>query len=84
MEIRINKKFLKELSSIQQRDKIKIERFVFEKSLEFKSLKDVPGLKKLKCHSQYYRIRLGQYRAGLRFEDNVLTFERLVHRKDIY
>ncbi|MBU2652638.1 MAG: type II toxin-antitoxin system RelE/ParE family toxin [Bacteroidetes bacterium] len=84
MEIRINKKFLKELSSIQQRDKIKIERFVFEESLEFKSLKDVPGLKKLKGHSHYYRIRLGQYRAGLKFEDNILTFERLIHRKDIY
>lgn len=84
MEIRVNKKFLRELSSIQQRDKIKIERFVFENSLKFKSLKDVLGLKKLKDHSNYYRIRFGQYRAGLKFENNILVFERLIHRKDIY
>ncbi len=41
-------------------------------------------------HSDKYRIRLGNYRIGITIENNesddfdILWFERLLHRKDIY
>jgi mRNA interferase RelE/StbE len=32
----------------------------------------------------YYRIRLGDYRVGLKIENNTVCFVRFLHRKDIY
>ncbi len=32
----------------------------------------------------YYKIRVGDYRIGIKFEHETLTFERILHRKDIY
>ena len=84
MEIRINKRFLKELASLSLKDRQRIEKIVFEDSLNFKKSTDIPGLKKLKGYANYYRIRFGDYRAGLKYENNTLTFERLLHRKEIY
>jgi len=33
---------------------------------------------------EFYKIRFGEYRAGIRYEYNEITFERILHRKDIY
>ena len=84
LEIRINKTFLKELSRLPENQRKIIERFVFDETRNFKRPDDIPNLKKLKGFKFYYRIRFGNYRAGLRIQDNTLVFERLLHRKDIY
>jgi mRNA interferase RelE/StbE len=47
-------------------------------------LYEIKNLKKLKGHSTAYRIRSGNYRIGLFIENNVVEFNRLAHRKDIY
>ncbi len=44
----------------------------------------IANLKKLKGESDYYRIRLGSYRIGIRIEDDLVVFIRALHRKDIY
>ncbi len=44
----------------------------------------ITNLKKLKGESDYYRIRLGSYRIGIRIEDDLVVFIRALHRKDIY
>jgi mRNA interferase RelE/StbE len=44
----------------------------------------LPELKKLKGYQNYDSIGFGDYRAGLKYENDTLTFERLIHRKDIY
>ncbi|MDZ7775661.1 MAG: hypothetical protein U5L09_08725 [Bacteroidales bacterium] len=84
LEIQFNKKFLKDLSQIPELQRKKIELYVFQDASSFKGLEDVRGLKKLKGFKHYYRIRFGNYRAGISYKENVLTFERLLHRKDIY
>jgi mRNA interferase RelE/StbE len=84
MQIKINRKFLKELAVLPEKDRKKIEQFVFEESINFKNLNDVSRIKKLKGYQNYYRIRFGDYRAGLKYENDTLSFERLIHRKDIY
>lgn len=48
------------------------------------SLSDIPNLKKLKGEKIAYRIRIGEYRAGIYFEDNIIQFARFVHRKNVY
>jgi len=45
---------------------------------------EIHHLKKLKGYAVYYRVRLGDYRLGLKVEGNEVTFMRLLHRRDIY
>ncbi len=84
MEIRINKTFLKELAKIPASQRKKIEQFVFNDTAAFKRQEDIPNLRKLKGYKYYYRIRFGNYRVGVRIQNDILIFERLLHRKDIY
>jgi len=44
----------------------------------------IANLKKLKGESGYYRIRFGDYRIGIKIEDDLVIFIRALHRKDIY
>jgi len=84
LEIRINKTFLKELSRVPLNQRKIIEQFVFNDAQNFNRPEDIPNLKKLKGYKFYYRVRFGNYRAGIRIQNNILVFERLLHRKDIY
>lgn len=84
MKIQVNKTFLKELATLPAKDRIRIEKFLFEKVETFKRLNQIPNIGKLKGYQNYFKIRFGNYRAGLRFENNTLFFERILHRKDIY
>jgi len=82
LEIRINKTFLKELSRLPVNQRKIIEQFIFNDSRNFKKQDDIPNLKKLKGYKFFYRIRFGNYRAGIRIQNNILVFERLLHRRD--
>ena len=45
---------------------------------------DIANIKKLKGHSNAYRIRLGDFRIGVFLQEDTVVFARVVHRKDIY
>jgi mRNA interferase RelE/StbE len=57
---------------------------IIEQVRKAQSFADIPNLKKLKGFKNYYRIRIGDYRAGITIENRNVAFERLLHRKDIY
>jgi mRNA interferase RelE/StbE len=84
VEIVINKRFLKDLADIPVRDIRRIEKFVFGDIKKFNSPYLIPNFSKLTGYDNYYKIRFGDYRAGIRIKDNVLVFERILHRRDIY
>ena len=84
MNITVNRKFLKDLTKLPADRRQKIERFVFEEIEQIMSIEEIRGLKKLQGYQTYYRVRFGDYRVGIRFEDDELVFERVLHRKDIY
>ena len=44
----------------------------------------IVGMKKMQGWSSYYRIRIGDYRVGLKLEEDVVVFLRCLHRRDIY
>lgn len=49
------------------------------------SLKDIVGLKSLKGHKGYYRVRIGDCRIGLKLiGTNTIRFILVAYRKDIY
>lgn len=48
------------------------------------STADIPSLKRLSGHRDYYRIRVGDWRLGLHITNDVVTFVRCLHRREIY
>ena len=84
MQVLINKQFLKELAVVPLRDRKRIETFVFSDIPTYSNLAEIPGIRKLKGYTQHYRIRLGDCRIGVTYQNETLSLERLLHRKDIY
>nr|WP_293145269.1 type II toxin-antitoxin system RelE/ParE family toxin [Okeania sp. SIO3I5] len=41
-------------------------------------------MKKFKGEAEYYRIRVGDYRLGIKVNDGVVFLVRILHRKEIY
>jgi len=48
------------------------------------SLRQISQLKKLKGYKQYYRIRIGNYRIGIKIEGDTVFFVDIDHRSNIY
>jgi len=84
MVVQYNKRFLKDLSALPKKDREKIENFVFEEINQYNSSAEINKLEKLSGYQYYYKIRFGNYRVGVKLEDELLTFERVLHRKEIY
>jgi len=84
MKVHFNKTFLKELSAIPSKSRVRIEKLVFEDIQEYRNISQIPSIKKLAGYSAYYRIRIGDYRIGIKLAGDDLIFERVLHRKEIY
>ena len=48
------------------------------------SLHDLPDAKKMQGWNVYYRIRIGDYRLGVKLEEQDVVLLRFMHRRDIY
>jgi mRNA interferase RelE/StbE len=48
------------------------------------SIDAVRTIKRLSGHRDYYRIRLGQWRLGLKVQGATVQFIRCLHRRDVY
>ena len=48
------------------------------------SVAEIRGLKRLSGQTDYYRIRIGDWRIGLKIIDNTVTFVRCLHRREVY
>ena len=48
------------------------------------SLRGFPDVKQMQGWSAYYRIRIGDYRLGVKLEEDELLVLRFMHRRDIY
>ena len=85
MEVEFKNSFYRDLKRIKSQSlKQRIKKAILEVE-QASTLQDVTNLSKIKGHkSSYYRIRIGDYRIGLRLKDNTVIFARFLHRKDIY
>lgn len=85
MIVRIDKSFQKDVDKITDaKTKNSIVEIVtlIQKADDLSSIRN---LKKLTGHKDLYRIRIGNYRIGLRFTDEQeLILIRFLHRKEIY
>jgi mRNA interferase RelE/StbE len=84
MNIEFTNSFVKDLKDIKNitiLNKIKSIILQIEYSI---SLQDIPNIKYLTNSGNYYRIRIGDYRIGIKYENNTIKLIRCLHRKDIY
>ena len=84
MRIEVQKSFEKDVENISD-TKLAIQLNTIIEDLEnCKSLIEIKNLKKLKGKGNYYRIRIGNYRLGLKLEEETITLLRFLNRKDSY
>jgi mRNA interferase RelE/StbE len=76
--------FQRDLKKIKDRTVLHEVRAVIENVDNVDSVLDIPSFKKLRGYTDYYRIRLRNYRIGVRIADDTVTFIRILHRRDIY
>ncbi|MBE9007994.1 type II toxin-antitoxin system RelE/ParE family toxin [Fortiea sp. LEGE XX443] len=84
MKVEFRKSFEKDLGKIQDEDLLLRIKTVIEQVETAESLSEISNLKKLKADGNYYRIRVGDYRIGFAEDENMITFVRVLHRKEIY
>lgn len=84
MQIKFTKQFEKQLDKITDKAlHTKIAQSV-SSVITAPQIGNIPNIKKLKGHQTSYRIRVGDYRIGLRIESDLVIFVVVEHRKDIY
>ncbi len=84
MKVLIDKSFEKDVKKIK--DKKVLEKIA--NTIEFcqgcTALENIKNCKKLKGGKNAYRIRIGDYRIGFVYENQVIIFIRFLHRSTIY
>lgn len=84
MQVEYRKKFLKELSSLPCQYADSIEEFVFRRLPDCSNLAELGKIEKMTGYKDYFKIRFGNYRVGIKKIDNLIIIETVKHRKDIY
>jgi len=85
MELLYGKKFSKDLDAIRHETKIKEQLLkLIELIRAAESLTDLKGLRKIEGYQAYFRIKVADYRLGIKVEQNTVELIRFLHRKDIY
>jgi len=84
MQLEFTKQFEKELDSITDAFLTRKIDETINTVISADKLSNIPNIKKLKGYKTYYRIRIGDYRIGLRYYNDIVCFVVIEHRKDIY
>lgn len=84
MRIKFGKLFSKDLIKIKDSTLKKdiVEVIVLLENSE--SIQNISNIKKMKGHSEAYRMRIGKYRLGFYFDGEVIELARFAKREDIY
>lgn len=84
-QIRYTRTFLKEMAKLPADVRQRAEQIAFGD--EIKQSPFLQGkTQKLSGFQNYYKIRVGNYRIGIQIdpEANVVEFQRVLHRREIY
>jgi mRNA interferase RelE/StbE len=84
MEIDFKESFERDIQSIHDRKLLQKLKNNIEVVEQVKNISEITGIKKIRTGDAYYRIRIGDYRIGIKLENNIIIFVRFLHGKDIY
>jgi mRNA interferase RelE/StbE len=84
MQVEFKESFIKDLSKANFTTRNKVKSVIEQIELA-ESLNSIAHVKKLKgTVLPYYRIRVGDYRIGIKLENDKIIFVRFLHRKEMY
>lgn len=84
MQTEFTNSFVKDLRKLNDKELLtKVKRVILEIETA-DSTANIKNIKFLVKSDNYYRIRVGDYRLGLKLDSNTITLIRCLHRKDIY
>lgn len=84
MRVEFKKSFLKDLKKLKDKQ---LKELIFDCIVQVEAVQylgQIRNLKKLTGYDDYFRIRIGDYRIGLKIENEIVYFVVFEHRKDIY
>ena len=84
MKVEVQKSFEKDIEKIFNKKLAEQVNELIQELENCKALSEIHHLKKMKAKGSYYRIRIGNYRLGLKQEQDTLFLLRFMDRKDIY
>jgi len=84
VKIQFRNSFEKDLRKLRNAELLTKITAVIREVENAETLEDVTNIKKLTAKGAYYRIRVGDYRLGIVTDGTVITFTRVLHRKEIY
>ena len=77
--------FIKDLKKLKKTPIYpEIRKLAFQTIPDYQNIIECKNLKKIKGHKDAYRIRVGDYRLGIFIDNEIVTFSRVLHRKDVY
>jgi mRNA interferase RelE/StbE len=84
MKVTVQKSFEKDISKIVEKNIAQKVLTIIEQLELAQTLLEIPHVKKLETKGNYYRIRIGNYRLGLKVEKDTVYLLRIMNREDIY
>jgi len=66
MKIEVQKSFEKDILKVKEKSIAQKALLLIEILESYQTVSEIPNLKKLKAKGNYYRIRVGDYRMGLK------------------
>jgi mRNA interferase RelE/StbE len=85
MRTQFTRSFAKDLRRHRKNpDLLRLVQKIIEDVEQAEAVTNLANLKQLKGEGSYYRIRTGNYRIGITIENDLVTFIRVLHRKEIY
>jgi mRNA interferase RelE/StbE len=85
MELLYGKKFSKDLDAVAHDAQIKADLLkLIEKIRSADSLADLKGVRKIMGYQGYFRMKVADYRLGMKVTQNRAELMRFLHRKEIY
>lgn len=85
MKVLYAKQLLKDLEAVSRIPGVKKRLSKLIETLKaIDTLDEIRHIKKIEGYDCYYRLRIGDYRLGLKIAEDTIELIRFLHRRDIY
>ena len=85
MQVEYLPSFVRDLKKLKKTKNYETIRSVaFEEIPNYKSITEIKNLKKIKGSLNAYRIRVGDYRIGVFIKNELVSFSKVLHLKEVY
>ena len=84
MKVEYHKSFERDLWRVRDRNLLNRVKAALNELEDSESLEALSNIKAMKGHPEYFRVRIGDYRLGLKRIDDGVRIIRFLSRGDIY